>query len=163
METDCEVLLTYLLTYLLTPWNRVHIEKLTFSQQVKKFPAFYGTQKFIAASTIARHLSLSFVRSIQSMPTSHFLKSHLNIILLSTPGSFKFSLSLGSTGAGWENGLQYGGYLRIYWISSRGQLTREGTPSWGLSEVLKTPRRKDWSCYGTHTCASGMDWLLSAG
>ena len=86
------------------------------------------------------------------MPTSHFLKSQLNIILLSTPGSFKFSLSLRSSGGGWENGIQYGGYLRIYWISSRGQPTRERTPSWVLREVLKTPRRKNWPCYGTHTC-----------
>ena len=30
-------------TYLLTPWSRVLLEKLTGSQLVKKFPAFYGT------------------------------------------------------------------------------------------------------------------------
>ena len=33
----------YLLTYLLTPWSRGHVEKLTGSQLVKKFPTFYGT------------------------------------------------------------------------------------------------------------------------
>ena len=52
-------LLTYLLTYLLTPWSRVLLEKLTGSQLVKKFSAFYGTRRFITASTSARHLSLS--------------------------------------------------------------------------------------------------------
>ena len=35
--------ITYLLTYLLTPWCRVLLEKLTGLQLVKKFPAFYGT------------------------------------------------------------------------------------------------------------------------
>jgi hypothetical protein len=35
------------------------LEKLTGSQVVKKFPAVYGTQKFITAFTSARHLSLS--------------------------------------------------------------------------------------------------------
>jgi len=44
-------------TYLLTPWSRV-LEKLTGLQLVKKFPAFYGTRKFITAFTSARHLSL---------------------------------------------------------------------------------------------------------
>ena len=34
-----ELLYTYLLTYLLTPWCRVLIEKLTGLQLVKKFPA----------------------------------------------------------------------------------------------------------------------------
>jgi len=33
----------YLLTYLLTPWSRVLLEKLTGLQLVKKFPALYGT------------------------------------------------------------------------------------------------------------------------
>ena len=34
-----------ILTYLLTPWCRVLLEKLTGFQLVKKFPAFYGTPK----------------------------------------------------------------------------------------------------------------------
>ena len=46
------------ITYLLTPWSRILLEKLTGSQLVKKFPAFYGIQCFITAFTIARHLSL---------------------------------------------------------------------------------------------------------
>ena len=34
-------LLTYLLSYLLTPWSTVLLEKLTAFQLVKKFPALY--------------------------------------------------------------------------------------------------------------------------
>ena len=37
----------YLFTYLLTLWTRVLLEKLTGFQQVKKFPAFYGTRRLI--------------------------------------------------------------------------------------------------------------------
>ena len=44
---------------LLTPWSRVLIEKLTGSQLDKKFPAFYGTKRFVTAFTHARHLPLS--------------------------------------------------------------------------------------------------------
>ena len=58
-----------LLTYLLTPWSRVRLDKLTSSQPVKKFPASYGTRRFLTAFTSARHLSLSWVRLIQSMPS----------------------------------------------------------------------------------------------
>jgi hypothetical protein len=43
----------------LTPWSRGLLEKLTVSQLVKKFPAFYRTRRFITAFTRARHLSLS--------------------------------------------------------------------------------------------------------
>jgi hypothetical protein len=48
-----------LLTYLLTPWSRVLPEKLKRPELLKKFPAFYGTRRFITAFTRARHLSLS--------------------------------------------------------------------------------------------------------
>jgi hypothetical protein len=46
---------------------------LTDFQEVKKFPAFYGTQKFITTITSARQLSLSWATSINSytnIPTS---------------------------------------------------------------------------------------------
>ena len=43
-------------------------QKITRPQLVKKFPAFYGTRRFITAFTRARHLTLSWVRSIQPMP-----------------------------------------------------------------------------------------------
>ena len=52
-------ILTHLLTYLLTSWSGVLLEKLTGSAAVKKFPAFYGTRRFITGFTSARHLSLS--------------------------------------------------------------------------------------------------------
>ena len=44
---------------LLAPCSRVLLEKLTFSQEVKKFPAFYGTRRLITALTSARHLYLT--------------------------------------------------------------------------------------------------------
>jgi hypothetical protein len=66
--------------YLLTPWSTVLLEKLTGSQLVKKFPGFYGTRKFITAFTSTRHLSLSWARSIQSIP-SHPTSWRSNLIL----------------------------------------------------------------------------------
>jgi hypothetical protein len=48
-----------ILAYLLAPWNRVLLEKLTGSQPIKKFPAFYGTRRFITVFTRAHYLSLS--------------------------------------------------------------------------------------------------------
>jgi len=78
----------YLLTFLLTPWSRILLEKLTGSNLVNKFPALYGTRRFITAFTTARHLSLSWANSIQSIlphPTSWrsilILSSHLRLSL----------------------------------------------------------------------------------
>ena len=76
----------WLLSYLLTPWGRVLLKKLTGLQLVKKFPPFYRTRRFITALTSARHLSLSWASSIQSThphPTSRrsilILSSHLRL------------------------------------------------------------------------------------
>jgi hypothetical protein len=73
----------------LTPWIRVLPEKLKRPELLKKFPAFYGTRRFITAFTTARHLSLSWATLIQSMPPppSNLSQVHFNIILPSTPGS----------------------------------------------------------------------------
>jgi len=64
----------YLFTiYLLKPWGRVLLEKLSGLRLVNKFPAFYVTRRFITALISARHLSLSWASSIQSIsphPTS---------------------------------------------------------------------------------------------
>jgi len=75
-------------SYLHTPRRRVLLEKLTSSQLVKKFPAFYGIRSFITAVTSARQLSLSWARSIQSMPphptswrSNLILSSHLSLVL----------------------------------------------------------------------------------
>jgi hypothetical protein len=76
-----------ILTYLLTPWSRVGLEKLTGFQSVKKFPAFLGTRRFITAFTSARQLSLSWASSMQSIsphPTSWRSKSHTPFSLLSS-------------------------------------------------------------------------------
>ena len=59
--------IAYLLTYLLTPWCRVLLQKLTGLQLFKKFSAFHGTRRFITALTSVRHLSLSWVSPIQSI------------------------------------------------------------------------------------------------
>ena len=76
--------------YLLTQWSKVLLEKLISFQLLKKFPAFYGTQRFITAVTSAHHLSLSWANPIQSpqpLPTSWryivILSSHLRFGLRS--------------------------------------------------------------------------------
>ena len=91
-------------SYLLTPYCRVLLEKLTYSQLVKKFLAFYGNRKFITAFTSARHVSLSWASSIQSIPphpTSWrsilILSSHLRLglpngLVSSTTISFPVAL-----------------------------------------------------------------------
>ena len=56
----------YILTYLLH--GEESCLKLTGFQLVKKFPAFYGTRRFITAFAIVRHLSQSWASSIQSIP-----------------------------------------------------------------------------------------------
>jgi hypothetical protein len=66
----------------------VLLEQLNGLQPVKKFPSFYGTRMFITAFTNARHLSVSWISSIQSIlphPTYWrsilILSSHLRLSL----------------------------------------------------------------------------------
>ena len=75
-----------LLTYLLTPWCRVPLEEIAGFQLVKKFPAFYGTRRFINAFTSARHLSLSCASLVHCIPPHStswrsilILSSHLRL------------------------------------------------------------------------------------
>ena len=79
---------TFFLSFLLTAWSTVLLKKLTDPRLVKKFPTFYGTPSFITAFTSARHLSLSWASSIQSIlphPSSWrsilLLSSHLRLCL----------------------------------------------------------------------------------
>jgi hypothetical protein len=72
--------------YLLTPWSRVLLEKLTGFAASQEIPRIYGTLKFITVLTSACHLSLSWARSIQSpQPPPTFwrfiliLSSHLRL------------------------------------------------------------------------------------
>jgi len=59
-QRDFETVHTHhLLTYLLTPWSRVLLEKLTGSAASQEIPRIFGTRKFITVLTSARHLSLS--------------------------------------------------------------------------------------------------------
>ena len=75
-----------LLTYILTSWSRVLLEKLTGSAASQEIPRIFRTRKFITVFTSARHLSLSWANSIQSPqppPTSWssilILSSHLRL------------------------------------------------------------------------------------
>ena len=73
-------------TYLLTPWSTVLLEKLTGSAASQEIPHIFGTRRFLTVLTSAHHLSLSWANSIQSPqppPTSWrsilILSSHLRL------------------------------------------------------------------------------------
>ena len=77
-----------LLTYLLTPWSRVLLEKLTGSAAVvKKFPAFLEPESSSPYSQVPA--TCPYPEPTPSSPhsPSQFPKIHLNIILPSTSGS----------------------------------------------------------------------------
>ena len=68
--------------YLITPWCRVLLEKLTGLQLIKKFPAFHWTRRFITALTRVSHLSLSWASPFQSIYPRPI--SWRSILILST-------------------------------------------------------------------------------
>jgi len=79
MQSCC--LAIHLITYLFTPWSKVLLEKLSGSQIVRKFLAFYGTRSLNTAFTYARHLSLPWASSNYSMAPHP--KSLSSILILS--------------------------------------------------------------------------------
>ena len=78
LDRHSRVVIYHHIICLLTPWCRVLLEKLAGFQLVKKFPAFYGTRRFITAFTSARHLSLSWASSIQSICCHNTDHVHVN-------------------------------------------------------------------------------------
>ena len=82
-------------TYLLTPWCRVLLEKLTGLQLVKKFPAFLWNPK-VHYRTHKHPPPVSILGQPNPVhiPTSHLLEIRPNINHPSTPRSPQWSLSL---------------------------------------------------------------------
>jgi hypothetical protein len=65
-----------------TTWIRALPKRVTGPRLVKKFPALYVTGRFITAFTSARHLSLSWPRTIPSIPAHPI--SWVYILILSS-------------------------------------------------------------------------------
>jgi len=82
---------TFILIYCM---EQIPSEKLTGSHLIKKFPAFYGTRRFITTFTSVWDLSLSWTDECSPRPSSHFLNIHFNIILPLRPGPSKLPFSL---------------------------------------------------------------------
>ena len=72
-------------TYLLTPWSRVLLEKLTGFAVNQEIPRFLWNPK-VHYRTHKRPPPFPILSQLHLVPTtpSHFLKIHLNIILPST-------------------------------------------------------------------------------
>ena len=139
------------ITYLLTPWCRVLLEKLTGLQLVNKFPAFYGTRRFITALTSVRHLSLSWASPIQSIyphPTSWrsilILSTHLCLGLPSglLPSGFPTKTLHTPSPHPYAPHAQPISFFSIlspaqYWVRS----TNDLAPRYAVSSISPLPRR----------------------
>ena len=157
-----KVLNCLLSAYLLTPWCRVLLEKLTGLQLVKKFPAFHGTRRYITALTSVRHLSLSWAspsHSIYPHPTSW-----RSILILST--HLRLGLPSGLLPSGFHNKTLYTPsphpYMpraqpisfsilspAQYWVRSTNHLA----PRYAISSIPPLPRPSCFQIFSSTPCS----------
>ena len=91
------IIVSYLYnTYLLTPWSRVLLEKLTGFAANQEIPSILWIKPKVHYRTHKRPPPVPILSQLHPVSTtpSYFLKIHLNIILPSTSWSPQWSLSL---------------------------------------------------------------------
>ena len=126
-------------TYLLTPWSRVLLEKPTGFAANQEIPCILWNPK-VHYRTHKRPPPFPILSQLHPVPTtpSHFLKIHLNIILLSTSWSPQRSLSLRFPH---QNLVHTSPFLHTYYMPRSSHSSRFYRPhyiGWGIQPIIIT-------------------------